>query len=89
MKISELLESQPELYIEKPDYVTLENVRIHVGEVEEEEPPLQNQTHSVTCETCQKAINISGNPVSTFRQCKWSGAVVSKHQACCERYKTS
>ena len=85
MKISELLESQE--YILKPDYVTLENEKIYVTEVEEE-PPLQNQTHSVTCETCQKAVNISGNPVSTFRQCKWSGAAVSKHQACCEKWKS-
>ena len=76
MKISELLQ---------PDYVTLENEIIHIDEVED----LQNQTHSVTCETCIKAINISGNPVSTFRQCKWSGAVVSKHQVCCERYKSN
>ena len=79
MKISELLQNQP-------DYVTLDNTEVFITEVEES--PLQNQTHSVTCETCIKAINISGNPVSTFRQCKWSGAVVSKHQACCERYKS-
>ena len=49
--------------------------------------PLQNQTHADTCGTCIKAINISGNPVSVYRQCKWSGAVVSKHQSCCEHYK--
>lgn len=56
--------------------------------ISEEEPStIENSTHSNVCDTCSKAINMSGNPAAVMRQCKWSGAVVSKHQVCCEAYK--